>query len=119
MELAESWDGSEGGGRLGTKQGLVVTSQIGKEGQGRPPAEADRLWRGEEEKGKKFVDWRAVKETGVREEDGEDLDEPSPRIKEGWRSKGDKVWDMLERDSLKGQLNAPRKEQRAVCWSTT
>jgi hypothetical protein len=55
MELAESWDGSEGGERLGTEQGLVVTSQSKKERQGRPLAKANRLLRGKEGKEKKFV----------------------------------------------------------------
>jgi hypothetical protein len=71
MELAESWDGSEGGERLKTEQGSVITLQSGEKGQGRPPAEADRLFRGEEEKEKKFVDWGAVKETSMRQEDRE------------------------------------------------
>jgi hypothetical protein len=115
LELAESWDGSEGGERLGIGQGLEVTSQSGKEGQTRPPTEADRLLQEEEEKERTLSDWRSVEEAGVQqEEEEEDLDEPSPLIKEEWRSRRYNPWDTQDSEWLRAQLYAPRKEQIAV-----
>jgi hypothetical protein len=58
-----------------------------------------------------LVDWRTVNETGVQQEDGEDLEEPSPRIKEEWLSKSDNVWDTRDKNGRKARLIAPRKEQ--------
>jgi hypothetical protein len=98
----------------GNRAGFVVTSRSRKEGQGRPPVEENGLLRGKEGKEKKFVNWRATRETGGRQVDGENLDEPSPRIKEGWRPKRDNPWDTQDRKGIRAQLNAPRKEQ--IAW---
>jgi hypothetical protein len=113
IELAESLDGSEVGEKQGAEQERDITSQSGREGQARPPTEADRLLQEEEERERTLVDWRAVEETAVQQGEEEDLDEPSLRIKEEWLSKRDNPWDTQDREWLRAQLYAPRKEQIA------
>jgi hypothetical protein len=101
MELAESGDGRDGKEGLGTEQGLVVTSRNRKEGQGRPPAEKNRLLHGKERD--RWV-------TGGRG----GLGRAKSENQGGWRPKRDNPWDTQDREGIRAQLNAPRKEQRCV-----
>jgi hypothetical protein len=112
-ELVESWVGLESGERQRTEQGKEVTTPAEEAGRGRPPIEADRLLQEEEEKERKLKDWRTEEEVVLKQEEGEDSERPSPRIKEEWLSKKDNPWDTKDKEWLRAQLEAPMKEQIA------